>query len=271
VLLLVAVIVGYYLVDGIVSANNNAKKTKQLLIEQTFQSYKRLGENFSTGNLSPDLLKQFVPEILQDALRGELPPLYRMIKNLMTLANPMAYMSIIEGGKVVDYTAVPGVSVDPSKLPTDTFKGDYRILNSKEGTNLKGTLMEVMYHVDLSKFGAKGTFDVSTVYDLTKQVAAIDKYFNDQKRDTVIKLIITGVVALILFALLSTFWLRYLINKYIRRPMDELNTMAQDIAAGIYQGEVVVDEHSDFAALQGLLKSGQLILRKFDENMGGEG
>jgi HAMP domain-containing protein len=65
--------------------------------------------------------------------------------------------------------------------------------------------------------------------------------------------------------LLSTFWLRYLINKYIRRPVDELNTMAQDIAAGTYHGEVVVDENSDFAALQGLLKSEQLILRKLDE------
>jgi nitrate/nitrite-specific signal transduction histidine kinase len=124
--------------------------------------------------------------------------------------------------------------------------------------------------IDLTKLGIAAKFTVSAMIDLTDQVKELDRYFSDQKRDTVIGLVITGIIALVLFGLLSTFWLRYLIDKYVRKPVNELNTMAQEISAGRYKGEVVVDENSDFAALQGLLKSGQLILRKLDNSMGEE-
>jgi nitrogen fixation/metabolism regulation signal transduction histidine kinase len=106
---------------------------------------------------------------------------------------------------------------------------------------------------------------MSSVFDLTKQAKEIDAYFSKQKQDTVVKLIITAIIAFILFGLLSSFWLRRLIKKYIARPVERLNTMAEEIAAGTFEGEVEVDSDSDFAALQGLLKSGQLILRKHDK------
>ena len=269
VLLLVALIVVTYLIYGIVNVNNNARHTKKLLIEQSSQSYKRFGENFrNMSSYSPELLKQFNPDIVKAVLSGDPTPLYGLAKHIMTLASPSEYVAIIKDGKIIDSVSMSGTAVDSSNLPTTMPEGGYAMLDSFN--NEKGDFLNIFINVDLRKLGVTSTFVISAVINLTDQIKEIDKYFQDQKRDTVIGLVITGIIALLLFGLLSTFWLRHLINKYIRKPVDELNTMAKDIADGTYEGEVVVDEHSDFAALQGLLKSGQLILQKFNEKMSGK-
>jgi len=267
ILLLVALIIIAFLVYGIVSANNNAKHTKQLLLEQAGTSYTSMGENFrSLSRLSPELIKQFNPEIMKAVIGGDSAPLYGLTKNLTTIVTPAEYVAIIKDGNIIDSANPSGATVDQSKLPTSSPSKGYVVLDSFGGKT--GTYMVTFTSVDMSKLGLPGKFSVASVFDMTSQVKKVDDYFQNQKHDTVIGLIIAGIIALILFGLLSTFWLRYLINKYIRRPVDELNTMAQEIAAGTYEGEVVVDESSDFAALRGLLRSGQLILRKFDEKMG---
>jgi hypothetical protein len=269
VLLLVAIIVGFYLIEGIISVNNSAKNTKQLIIKQTVQSYTRMGENFQKMNFNPDLAKALNPEIFQALSRGDLGPIYNLIMNISGLASPAEYIGLIKDGKVYDYTVKPGVTIDQKQILTSPPTGNYKTLDSFG--NVKGTLIYVFYPIDLSKVGLGTKIYMSSVFDLTKQVKEIDSYFNNQKNDTVVKLIMTGLIALILFALLSIFWLRYLIDKYIRKPVENLNTMAEEIAAGTFEGEVVVDQSSDFAALQGLLKSGQLVLRKHDEKMDDEG
>lgn len=267
VLLLVSLIVVAYLIHGIVDADNNAKHTKKLLIEQAGSSYKRFGENFKNmSGFSPELLHLFNPDITKAILSGDPLPLYRLTKHIMTLASPAEYLAIITDGKIVDSINPSGATVDTSKLPTSVPANGYVMLGSFG--DRKGSFLDFFTPVDMTKLGLQTKFVASTIINLTDQVKEVDRYFQDQKRDTVISLIIAGIIALILFGLLSTFWLRYLINKYIRKPVQELNTMAEDIAAGTYQGEVVVDENSDFAALQGLLKSGQLILHKLYENMG---
>jgi hypothetical protein len=266
VLLLVALIVVAYLVYGIVNADNNAKHTKKLIIKQAVQSYGRFGENFKNmSSFSPELVEEFNPNIVASIFQGDPVPLHNLAKNLMTIVSPAEYVAVIEDGKIIDSYSPSGKEVDPKGLRTSEPKTGYVMLDVFN--NKKGDFLNLFVTVDLTKIGLKAKFAVSSVIDLTDQLKGIDEYFQDQKQDTIINLIIAGIIALILFGLLSTFWLRYLINKYIRRPVDELNTMAQDIAAGTYQGEVVIDENSDFAALQGLLKSGQLILRKFDEKM----
>jgi methyl-accepting chemotaxis protein len=266
VLLLVALIVGFYLVEGIVSANNNAKHTKQLLIEQTAQSYKRIGENFQDAKFGLEMAKVFNPEIIQSVIIGDVGPLYGLALSIMKITTPAQFIAVVQDGQIKEQTSISGGAVDTSKLPKSPPEGDHKILDSFNGKD--GTYLDVFYPIDMSKLGVQiPKFYVSAVFDLTSQIKDINKYFDDQKKDTIIILSITGIIALVLFGLLSTFWLRYLIDKYIRKPVEELNATARDIAAGTFQGEVVVDRESDFAALQGLLKSGQLILRKFDQNM----
>jgi methyl-accepting chemotaxis protein len=266
VLLLVAMIVVAYLVYGVVNSNNNAEHTKKLLIEQSVRSYQSFGVNFQNlTKLSPELLNQFNKDIVKAAYGGDPKPLYGLTKYLMLLTNPAKYVVVIENGKIVDSAAAYGTTVDEKELPTTMPEKGYLILDNFGGQ--KGTFLDLFSAIDLAKLGISAKFEVSFIIDFTEQVKQIDEYFQNQKRDTIIGLVITGIIALILFGLLSIFWLRYLINKHIRKPVEELNTMAQDISEGTFEGEVAVDENSDFAALQGLLKSGQLILRKMDEKM----
>jgi nitrate/nitrite-specific signal transduction histidine kinase len=81
---------------------------------------------------------------------------------------------------------------------------------------------------------------------------------------------IVAGVAILLILLISTFGLRYFTNKYVMEPVNELNHMAESIADGTFEGDVVVDEDSAYAALQGVLRSGQLILRRMEERANGE-
>ena len=206
------------------------------------------------------------PEIFQALSRGDLGPIYNLIMNISGLASPAEYIGLIKDGKVYDYTVKPGVTIDQKQILTSPPTGNYKTLDSFG--NVKGTLIYVFYPIDLSKFGLGPKIYMSSVFDLTRQVKEIDSYFNDQKKDEIVTLIVMGLFTVIVFALYSFFWLRYLIDRFVRKPVADLNTMAEEIAAGTFEGEVAVDPGSDFAALQGLLKSGQLILRKHDEKLG---
>jgi hypothetical protein len=269
VLLLVAIILLTYLVYGIVNADNNAKRTRELLIDQAVKTYQKSMENFKNlSQMSPDLMKDFNPDILKAAFSGDTAPIHKLTRDIMLLTNPALYVAIIDNGKIVDESAAVGTTAHPKGLPTAAPKSGYVILDNFSGK--KGTFLDLFSAVDLTKVGINSKFVVSFIIDATDQIKQIDQHFHDQKQNTVIGLVITGIVALILFGLLSTFWLRYLIDKYIRKPMKRLDDMAREIAAGTYEEEITVDEDSDFAALQGLLRSGQLILRQLDKNMGDE-
>lgn len=78
---------------------------------------------------------------------------------------------------------------------------------------------------------------------------------------------IAAIIAIILTLLLTTLGLRYFTNKYVARPIEELNRAAEEIAEGTFDGELEVDKDSAYAALQGLLRSGQKVLQKMDEEM----
>jgi len=73
--------------------------------------------------------------------------------------------------------------------------------------------------------------------------------------------------SVILSLLITTVVLRRLTRKYVAKPIEALNRAAEEIIAGTYSGEVRVDEGSAYAALQGLLRSGQKVLQRLDREM----
>jgi nitrogen fixation/metabolism regulation signal transduction histidine kinase len=120
--------------------------------------------------------------------------------------------------------------------------------------------------IDLSILGVKD-FNVNIVVDRTQELADIENYFKNQRNSLVLRMSIISVVALMLSLLLTTVGLRHFTRKYVVNPIEELNLTAQKIIDGSFEGEVRVDEKSAYAALQGLLQSGQKVLSKMDEEM----
>ncbi len=130
----------------------------------------------------------------------------------------------------------------------------------------EGYFVSVFYVIDLSDYGF-AEFYVNIIVDRTQEMREVDEYFVDQRNDLILRMSIAAGVAFLLTLLITTFGLRYFTGKYVTDPIDELNRAAEEIADGTFQGEVEVDKGSAFAALQGLLRSGQLILRKMEKEM----
>ncbi|OFW56693.1 MAG: hypothetical protein A2V52_02515 [Actinobacteria bacterium RBG_19FT_COMBO_54_7] len=67
--------------------------------------------------------------------------------------------------------------------------------------------------------------------------------------------------------LLTTLGLSYFTNKYIVKPIEELNLAAEQIMGGTFEGDLKADKGSAFYALQALLASGDKVLRRINEEM----
>lgn len=126
--------------------------------------------------------------------------------------------------------------------------------------------MAISYPLDPSNYGF-GEFHVNMIVDRTQEMQEVEDYFVSQRNDLILRMSIASVIAIILTLLITTFGLRYFTGKYVTDPIDRLNRMAEEIAGGTFAGEVEADEGSAYAALQGLLRSGQLILRRMDKEI----
>jgi|GEM_PF-717273 diacylglycerol kinase len=265
VVVLVIIIVAYFAMTMIVTAEHSAKRAKTIMIEQTVQAYEAMGKNFGAMNFNPAIVKSFSADVIKAFLAGNVGPIYDLVINLSAIATPSSFVALIKDGKVYDSLANSGVKANKSEILTKPPPKGYTIIN--EFGNLKGTLIYVFYPIDLTKMGINTKFYMSTVFDVTKQVKEIDSYFTNQRNSNIVTLTIASVAAVLVFFLLSTIWLRYLIRRFVSEPIEELNTAAEQIVDGTYEGEVKVNPKSDYAAIQGLLKSGQLVLRKLDKEM----
>ena len=122
--------------------------------------------------------------------------------------------------------------------------------------------------MDLSIIGMDEPMYLNMIVDRTQEIAGIEAYFTDQRNDMILRMSIVSIVAIIITLLLTTLGLRYFTRKYVVDPIEELNHTAEEIADGTFKGEVKVDEDSAYAALQGLLRSGQKVLSRMDEELG---
>ena len=264
VLLLVLAIIAYFMVDIIVTTNNNIEKNKDLVVEQSVLSLIEIGEKITELTESPAVVNLFNQDEVNKIMSGDMQAFYDLINRFAILFYPIEYVGMVRDGEVVSYATATGVDVDPQDMPTEPPAGDYETLDSFGGE--EGTYISVFYQIDLRYPGLE-PFYVNMIVDRTDELATVTAYFEDQRNDMILRLAIVSVIAIILSLLLTTFGLRYFTRKYVVNPIEELNRMAEEIADGTYKGEVQVDEESAYAALQGLLRSGQKVLSRMDEEI----
>ena len=115
--------------------------------------------------------------------------------------------------------------------------------------------------------GIDETVHLNTIVERTAEYEEVDDYFTQQRNDLILGLSIVSLLSIILPLLLSSFGQRYFARQYVVWAVEELYRAAEDTARGAFEGEVEVDEKSAYAALQGLLRSGQKVLRRMDEHL----
>jgi len=264
VLLLVLAIIAYFMVDIIVTTNANIKKNKELVIEQSVLSLVQVGDKITELTESPAVITLFNQDDVNKIISGDMQAFYDLIGRFAILFYPIEYVGMVRDGEVVSYATATGVDVDPQEMPTEPPEGEYETLDSLGGE--EGFYVSVFYPVELT-FPGMEPFYVNMIVDRTDELAMVTKYFEDQRNDLILRLSIASIIAIILSLLLTTFGLRYFTRKYVVNPIEELNRTAEEIADGTFKGEVQVDEESAYAALQGLLRSGQKVLSRMDEEI----
>jgi hypothetical protein len=263
-LALVIGVTAYFMIDVILTTDNNIEQNKQMVLDKTVNTIRDLGLHVGTISANTKFLGMLNPDMMNEIMQGETGNLYELVLQIATIANPVEYVGVIVDGEVVAYLTPSGTEVDPSELPAQPSDGDYVVMESLGGE--KGYFVSVFYPIDLSGYGF-GEFDVDIVVDRTAEMQEVEDYFVNQRNDLILRMSIASGIAILLTLLITTIGLRYFTNKYVMKPVEELNRMAEEIADGAFEGEVVVDKESAYAALQGLLRSGQLILKKMDKEI----
>ena len=266
VLALLICIIGYFLLDVIVTTNKNMEEDKEKLIAASVSSLRDMKAALTMTGVNSKVLKLFNPELIEKILGGDTQTLYEYGVDMALSFYPVDYVGIINGGKLVHYGLRGGAKIDPGEMPVHPPQGDYATHDELFGR--KGFFISVFMPLDLSAIGiGDGDIKVNMIVERTQELAAIEEYFSDQRNSLIARLSIISAAAIILSILLTTIGLHYLTRKYVVRPIEELNRTAEEIADGVFVGEVRVDEDSAYAALQGLLRSGQKVLQRMDEDM----
>lgn len=261
---LVMAIIAFFIIDVTVTANNNIKENKAKMIDQSVLLLKQISSNLLEIEKSFGLMKYFNKDLASQIAAGNLSILYEMAADMAITLYPVDYVAIINDGEIKEYGARDGMDIDPATMRSTPPDGGYEALDSLG--DQKGFFVSVWYHADLGNLGI-GQFDANLIVDRTKEATEIEAYFNHQRDSLLLGMLIAAGISIILTILLTTFVLRYFTRKYVVMPIEKLNRTAEEIADGSFQGEIEVDPHSAYAALQGLLRSGQKVLRKMDEEM----
>jgi nitrogen fixation/metabolism regulation signal transduction histidine kinase len=264
-LVLTLAIIAYFMTDAIVTTNKNIESDKQKMVEQSVSTLNDMAKMASMTNFGPDMFSLFNPEIVQRAVAGDMEFIYQMTANIVSSFYPVDYVGVIKDGEVVAYKSKENAPIDVQGMPTEPPQGNYDTLD-KLGDR-EGFFVSVFVPLDLSLLGQKGTVYINVIADRTDQLATIDNYFTNQRSSMIWRLSIAAIIAIILSVLLTTLGLRYFTEKYVVKPIEKLNQTAEAIMDGSFEGEVEYDEGSSFAALQGLLRSGQRVLRKMDDEI----
>ncbi len=265
-LLLVLAVIAYFMVDIIVTSNNNIEHNKEKMIEESANTLTGINDNVSSLIRNPSTLVLFNQENIEKiVVERDWDVLYDMISTVGLGFYPIEYVGIIRDGELVNFEARSDVDIDPAEMPTQPPTGDYETLDSLGGE--EGFFVSAFFPAQLDILGIDETIYINMILDRTAELAEIEDYFIEQRNDLILRLSIASVIAIILSILLTTLGLRYFTRKYVVDPIEELNRTAEKIADGTFEGEVTVDRESAYAALQGLLQSGQKVLSRMDEEL----
>ncbi|NPV59490.1 MAG: hypothetical protein HPY75_07490 [Actinobacteria bacterium] len=263
-LLLVLAVIAYFMVDVILTTNKNIDRNKELVVEQSVFTLTEIGDNINGMTGDTRMIGLFNRDLMDQILAGNWDVFYDFIGDFAISFYPIEYIGVIRNGELAASRSARGFDVSAGNIPDLPASGSYKTL-TKLGDK-EGFFVSVLYPIKLSVVGLED-FGVNMIVDRTAQMAFVEDYFKQQRDDLIVRLSIASAIAIIISLLFTTIGLRHFTRKYVVKPIEDINRAAEEIMAGTYDGEVQVEEDSAFAALQGLLRSGQKVLQRLDQEM----
>jgi HAMP domain-containing protein len=283
VLLEITVLVAVlYIVGGLAaffiasrSFNHLAKSSTDKLIDEKAQtissSYDYLAElemqllldNFGLGNIDRNRL--YAKLALEDP--NDLDPLQTFLNQevakmresellglqsiFMAVPNPM-------GGGLITF-----VSSDPGQLymqfPDEivsAVEGGESYLLMEDGLPALGVKGAQL--ITFSYIASPVSSDIKVAFigvtPMQQDIDDINKFYDDEKKDTMINYSIISVISVVLIILLTYFVLRYLIRKRITEPIDILSGEAEEVMEGNLDIDIAVHKGGEFEGLETAFK-----------------
>lgn len=263
-LLLLLAIIAHFMLDAAITSNRNIERNKKLLVEQSEMILAKVAGNISGMHKNPAMRRLFNEDLIVEVLSGNLEAFNALVGDFVIAFFPVDYVGVIRDGEVAYHRTAPGIEVDLGEMPASPPEGDYQTLESFAGR--EGFYVSAFYHIDLSNLRL-GDFHINMVLDRGHEMREVERLFREQRNRQLVRMGLASAIAVVLSLLLTTLGLRHFTRKYVVRPIEGLNRIAEEIVEGTYEGEVQVKEDSAYAALQGLLRSGQKVLSRIDREM----
>jgi len=245
--------------DSISRINDAAEREKGNVEQSLVDFYVESSDASSRLQMDPVVLESLNPSMMESFGEGDINP---MLNFLTAITRPMytaEYVTYIYKGDVEASSVSEGIDVSglPTTMPEETGDIHYEVLNDFNGK--EGYFISI--YRPFSMPGMEGAF-MNFLIDRTEQIEAIDAVYEEEKSSLITRQIVIGIIAIIIALLISTLGVFYLAKRYITGPIEAIADTSHQIMEGTYEGEVDVDEESDYADLQRLLQSGKKLLDK---------
>ncbi len=239
--------------------NREEREAKQNVIDQIIFYFDQTANASRNLQMKSDFTKNINQEMMREAMAGDFSQVMKFIATILQATYDAEYYIFVADGKPVAMEVKEGV--EAPETPTSMPPEGYLILDQVSGK--KGTFISIFHATSFPGFG-NNQF-ANFVIDETKEIEALSEIYARERRNMILTQLVLGLVAIGVAIILSTAILRYFTRKYITRPIEEIAQISHQLMEGTYEGEIEVVEESDFADLQRLLRSGQLILKKAEE------
>ena len=259
VVLLIIGVIAFTTWDSISRINDAAEREKESVVEQLVDYFAVSTEAAGQLQFEKVIRDSLNPEVLEAFSQGDVLPLFEFMVTILRPLYVADYASFVVGGEVQASSEKEGIETSdlPTTLPTEDDELQYEILDQFVGE--EGYYISIYNPMTMP--GYEGAF-LNFMLDRSEEIKAVDAAYEEERSDLITRQIIIGIIAIVLALLITTVGVYYLARRYITGPIEAIADTSHQIMEGTYEGEVEVDEESDYADLQRLLQSGKMLLDK---------
>jgi hypothetical protein len=259
VVLLIIGVIAFTTWDSVSRINDAAEREKESVIEQLVDYFAVSTEAATQLQFEKVIRDSLNPEMMGAFSQGDVLPLFEFMVTILRPLYVADYVTFVSAGEVQASSVEEGIKVSdaPTVLPEEKDELQYKILDEFAGE--EGYYISIYNPMTMP--GQEDSF-LNFLLDRTAEIQAVDKVYEEERSSLITRQIIIGIIAIVIALLITTIGVYYLAKRYITGPIEAIADTSHQIMEGTYEGEVEVDEDSDYADLQRLLQSGKRIIDK---------
>ncbi len=263
VLVITLLIIGiiYNILDTRTRLKREENTERQRVVDQlsryvmdSFAATMKVGEE-------PQSIQGLDIQFILEASKGNYVPVMQFIAKFFRNLYNLEYVAFIKDGVVIVENTREGLAFPGGDVPKSFPPQDSQLL-TKLGDR-DGYFISMCVNTPLP--GQESEQFANLVLDRSEQIAEIGSYYQQQRKNSLHRQILIGIILIAMATILSTLGVFLLSRYFITGPIQEITRISRQIMEGTFQGEIKVNRESDFAQLQGLLQSGKLIMEKMGE------